>query len=87
MGGTTVVHAAWKDGHVEIRSEPEHGPKLVQTYAISADATQLTVTTQIEGRRPVTIRSVYDAVRAPSRDDASDDPSDVEVTPAGAGAR
>ncbi len=86
QGGTTAVRALWKSGHIEVTSEPEKGPKLVQTYAVSADGTQLTVTTRIEGRRPITISSVYDAVRetppaaAPPAEPQSDPPGDVEVT-------
>jgi hypothetical protein len=85
-GGTTKVVAAWKDGHIEVTSQPEKGPKVVQTYAISADGSQLTVTTKIQGRRSIEYRSVYDAVKAPAASDSGDD-DDVEVTPAGAGVR
>jgi hypothetical protein len=80
LGGTTAVHALWKDGHVEVTSQPERGPKMVQTFTVSADRSQLTVTTKFEGRRAVSIRSVYDAVRgapaqaAPPADDDSNDP-------------
>ena len=64
-GGTTVVTAFWKDGHIQVVSVPETGPRTTETYSITADGSQLTVTTKIEGgRRPaITIRRVYDAVR------------------------
>ncbi|HEY4230765.1 MAG TPA: hypothetical protein VGO79_11365 [Thermoanaerobaculia bacterium] len=59
-GGTTKVTARWKDGHVEITSAPEKGPKVTETYAVTADHSQLTVTTTFQGgRRDVTIRRVY----------------------------
>jgi hypothetical protein len=59
-GGTTKVTARWKDGHVEITSTPEKGPKVTETYAVTADHSQLTVTTTFQGgRRDVTIRRVY----------------------------
>jgi len=59
-GGTTKVVTRWKDGRVEVVSTPEHGPKVTETYAITADHTQLTVTTTLQGgRRDVTIRRVY----------------------------
>jgi hypothetical protein len=59
-GGTTKVSARWKDGHVEITSAPEKGPKVTETYAVTADRSQLTVTTTFQGgRRDVTIRRVY----------------------------
>jgi len=63
-GGTTKVSAAWKDGRLEVVTAPEHGPKWTETYAITADRTQLTVTTKIDGARggSATIRRVYDAV-------------------------
>jgi hypothetical protein len=64
-GGTTAVTASWKDGHLEVVSKPEKGGKIVETYAISADRTQLTVTTKVDGSRggSFTIRRVYDAVK------------------------
>ena len=63
-GGTTKVSAAWKDGRLEVVTAPERGPKWTDTYAITADRTQLTVTTKIDGARggSATIRRVYDAV-------------------------
>jgi hypothetical protein len=78
-GGTTKVVAEWKDGHIEVTSQSEKGLKVVQTYAMSADGSRLTVTTKIEGRRSMTLRSVYDAVKAPASSDSGDD-DDVEVT-------
>jgi hypothetical protein len=63
-GGTTTVRASWKDGHIQVVSTPETGPKVTETYAVAADGSQLTVTTTIEGRRsPITIQRIYDAVR------------------------
>ena len=82
-GGTTKVQAIWKDGHVEVTSQSEKGPKITQSYAVSADGSQLTVTTQIDGRRKVTIHSVYDAVHEQPAAPAPEPPGDVEVTPAG----
>ncbi len=88
FGGTTEVRAVWKDGRVEITSQPEKGPKIVQTLGVSADGTQLTVTTRIEGRRSSTVRSVYDAVRKEPGAAEPEDPGEVEVTrAAAAGAR
>jgi len=59
-GGTTKVTARWKHGRVEITSAPEKGPKVTKTYAVTADHSQLTVTTTFQGgRRDVTIRRVY----------------------------
>jgi hypothetical protein len=82
-GGTTKVQTVWKDGHVEVTSQSEKGPKIVQDYAVSADGSQLTVTTQIDGRRKVTIHSVYDAVHEPPpTTPAPEPPGDIEVTPA-----
>jgi hypothetical protein len=88
FGGTTEVRAVWKDGHVEITSQPEKGPKIVQTFSVSADGSQLTVTTRIEARRAFTIRSVYDAVGKEPATAEPEAPGEVEVTRAGAaGAR
>jgi hypothetical protein len=54
--GTTKVTARWKDGHIEIHLQK--GP--TETYAVTADHSQLTVTTTFQGgRRDVTIRRVY----------------------------
>ena len=55
----------WKDGHIQILSTPETGPKTTEIFAITADGSQLTVTTKMEGGRhgDVTIRRVYDAVK------------------------
>ena len=63
-GGTTKVTARWKDAHIEVTSVPERGPKTTETYSITADRSQLTVTTKIEGgrRADMTVRRVYDAV-------------------------
>ena len=59
-GGTTKVTARWKDGRVEITSAPEKGPRVTETYAVTADRSQLTVTTTFQGgRRDMTIRRVY----------------------------
>ena len=64
-GGTTKVRTVWKDGHIVVTSDPERGPKVVETYAMTADRSQLTITTTLEGRRKLTWKSVYDAVREP----------------------
>ncbi|HEX4439332.1 MAG TPA: hypothetical protein VH854_04625 [Thermoanaerobaculia bacterium] len=63
-GGTTKISANWKEGHLVVVTAPEQGPKWTETYSITADRTQLTVTTKIEGSRgsPVTIHRVYDAM-------------------------
>ena len=62
--GTVKMRAEWKDGHVVVTSAPEHGPKIVETYAVTADGSALTVTTKIENRgRSFEYRRVYDAVR------------------------
>jgi hypothetical protein len=61
-GGTTKVTARWKDGRVEVTSSPGKGPRVTETYAVTADHSQLTVTTTFQGgRRDVTIRRVYQA--------------------------
>ncbi|HEX7252519.1 MAG TPA: hypothetical protein VF376_06530 [Thermoanaerobaculia bacterium] len=64
-GGTTEIHAVWKDGHVVVTTQSEKGPKITETYAVAADGSQLTVTSKIETRRggSVEIRRVYDAVK------------------------
>jgi hypothetical protein len=84
-GGTTKVITRWKDGRVEVVSTPEHGPKMTETYAITADHTQLTVTTTLQGgRRDVTIRRVYQttppAATAPAAPSAS--PGGTKTAPA-----
>jgi hypothetical protein len=62
--GTVKMRAEWKDGHVVVTTAPEHGPKIVETYAVAADGSALTVTTKIEGRgRAFEYRRVYHAVR------------------------
>jgi hypothetical protein len=65
-GGTTKISASWKEGHLVVVSAPEQGPKWTETYSITADRTQLTVTTKIESSHgsAVTIRRVYDAMSA-----------------------
>ena|SRR5215831_14697605 len=65
FGGTTQLQAVWKDGHVVVTTQSEHGRKLTETYSITADGSQLTVTTKIDRQRgsAVEIRRVYDAVR------------------------
>lgn len=65
FGGTTKITARWKDGHVVVETEPERGPSYTDTYAVTADRKQLTVTRHIKGRGrrgDVEIRRVYDAV-------------------------
>lgn len=64
FGGTTKITARWKDGHVVVETKPEHGPTYSETYAVTADHKQLTVTRRIPGRggrRDVEIRRIYDA--------------------------
>lgn len=78
-GGTTKLSAGWKDGRLEIVTVPEHGPKWTETYSITADRSQLTVTTKIDGSRggTATIRRVYDAVPPePAAPSAQPDPPD-----------
>jgi hypothetical protein len=78
LGGTTQLRANWKDGRIVVTTEPEHGPKITDTYAVAADGSQLTVTTRIELHRgrPVEIRRVYDAVKpAPAPPPPEDDES------------
>jgi hypothetical protein len=65
LGGTTKIYARWKDGHVVIETDPEHGATYTETYAVTADRKQLTVTLKLKarGRMPaMEIRKVYDAV-------------------------
>ena len=62
--GTAKIRARWKDGHVVVTTTPEHGSKIVETYAVTADGSVLTVMTAIEGRgREIEFRRVYDPVR------------------------
>jgi hypothetical protein len=80
-GGTTVVTASWKDGHIQVVTAPETGRKTTETYAITADRSQLTVTTKIEGgRSAITIRRVYDAVQ-PGAPKASPSPGSAAPAP------
>jgi hypothetical protein len=89
-GGTTKVEARWRDGRIEIISKPSSGPKVIEAFSITADGSQLTVTTKMEGERmgPVTIRRIYDAVKTPAPASKQDQPGGAEVTEAAAaGAR
>lgn len=62
--GTVKIRARWKDGHVVVTTTPEHGSKIIETYAVTADGSVLTVTTAIEGRgREISFRRVYDPVK------------------------
>ena len=62
--GTVKIRAKWKDGHVVVTTTPEHGSKIIETYAVTADGSILTVTTAIEGRgREISFRRVYDPVK------------------------
>jgi len=62
--GTMKIRAKWKDGRVVVATTPEHGPKITETYAVTADGSSMTVTTTIEGRgRDLEFRRVYDAVK------------------------
>jgi hypothetical protein len=64
-GGTTKVHARWKDGRIEVTSVPDKGPKITETFSVTADRTQLMVTLSFERRHggEVTLHRIYDAVR------------------------
>jgi hypothetical protein len=64
-GGTTQIHAVWKDGRIVVTTQSEKGPKITETYAVAADGSQLTVTSKIEMRRggSVEIRRVYDSFK------------------------
>ena len=64
-GGKTKVEARWKDGHIEIISKPETGPKVTEAFSITADGSHLTLKTKMEGGRAgtITIRRIYDAVK------------------------
>jgi hypothetical protein len=62
--GTTKIRAKWKDGRVVVATTPEHGAKITETYAVTADGFSLTVTTRVEGRgRELEFRRVYDAAK------------------------
>jgi hypothetical protein len=65
FGGTTELHAVWKDGHVVVTTQSEHGRKTTETYSVTADGSQLTVTTKIDRQRgsAIEIKRVYDAVK------------------------
>ena len=65
FGGTTAISAAWKDGHVVVDVAPEHGRPYTETYAVTGDGKQLTITTTWKSRgngKALEIRRVYDAV-------------------------
>ncbi|MEP6995502.1 MAG: hypothetical protein ABI968_13340 [Acidobacteriota bacterium] len=92
IGGTTKVRAKWKDGRVEVTSVPEKGPKITETFSVTADRSQLIVTMKLEGRRrgDITLHRTYDVVNegaapapapAPTPPgDPEDDPSPVQFT-------
>ena len=62
--GTMKIRAKWKDGRVVVATTPDHGPKITETYAVTADGSSMTVTTKIEGRgRDVEFKRVYAAQR------------------------
>jgi hypothetical protein len=62
--GTTKIRAKWKDGRVVVATTPEHGAKITETYAVTADGSSLTVATRVEGRgRDFEFRRVYDAMK------------------------
>ena len=62
--GTMKIRAKWKDGRVVVATTPEHGAKITETYAVTADGSSLTVTTRVEGRgRELEFRRVYDAAK------------------------
>ncbi|HEX9304171.1 MAG TPA: hypothetical protein VGA31_06945 [Thermoanaerobaculia bacterium] len=62
--GTTKIRAKWKDGRVVVATTPEHGAKITETYAGTADGSSLTVTTRVEGRgREIEFRRVYNVVK------------------------
>jgi hypothetical protein len=77
-GGTTKVVALWKDGHIEITSAPEHGPKVTETWSITADRSQLMVTTKFEGDHGsgTTMHRVYDAQGAAPKAPAGPEPTE-----------
>ena len=78
-GGTTKLTAGWKDGRLEIVTAPEHGPRWTETYAITADRSQLTITTKIDGGRgTATIRRVYEAVPAQPATPSQSTPDESE---------
>ena len=77
LGGTTAIRAQWKDGHVVVDIEPERGRPYTETYSVTGDGKQLTVTTRWKGRggQSIEIRRVYDAVvEAPAPAAASEAP-------------
>ena len=64
FGGTTKIKAQWKEGHVVVEIDPEKGRSYTETYSVTADHKQLTVTTRFKSRGSrgdVEIRRVYDA--------------------------
>jgi len=68
-GGKRKVRAVWKDGHVEISSKTAQGPNWVSALAVTADRSQLRVTTRIDGERGavITITLVYDVASSKPR--------------------
>src|SRR5262249_7189243 len=65
FGGTTQIQAVWEEGQVGVTTKSEHGRKITETYSVTADGSQLTVTTKIDRPRgsAIEIRRVYDAVK------------------------
>jgi len=62
--GTMKIRAKWKDGRVVVATTPEHGAKITETYAVTADGSSMTVTTKIEGRgRELEFRRVYEPAK------------------------
>jgi len=68
-GGKRKVRAVWKDGHVEVSAKQAQGANWVSAFAVSADRSQLRVTTRIDGERGtvITIHLVYDAYSSTPR--------------------
>jgi hypothetical protein len=68
-GGKRKVLAVWKDGHVEISSKTLQGPNWMTTLAVSADRSQLRVTTRVDGERGtfITIHLVYEPASSKPR--------------------
>lgn len=63
---TVQSRAEWKDGSLQITWSSDRGPKVVRTYRVLPETSQLVIETRVDaarGRERPPVRHVYDAAR------------------------
>jgi hypothetical protein len=68
-GGGGTMSGAWEDGHLVVETRRDDGLRRTETFELSADGRELTVTVHLAAphMRSLTVTSVYERAEVPDR--------------------